>query len=144
MSEKRFSDNPLIRGAEVINHFAKQGRGLSEKEIERAIIDNAYARELVKTGQITSEERGRLRAQARDNLRQREQLSELKGLGFSQEYDVTADAALQNDNDDLSVKKKSDEQRYRRDIQLAIGEGTLPGSRRSLWKKRRWHQKARI
>ena len=129
MSEKRFSDNPLIRGAEVINHFAKQGRGLSEKEIERAIIDNAYARELVKTGQITSEERGRLRAQARDNLRQREQLSELKGLGFSQEYDVTADAALQNDNDDLSVKKKSDEQRYRRDIQLAIGEGTLPGIR---------------
>ncbi len=129
MSEKRFSDNPLIRGAEVINHFAKQGRGLSEKEIERAIIDNAYARELVKTGQITSEERGRLRAQARDNLRQREPLSELKGLGFSQEYDVTADAALQNDNDDLNVKKKSDNQRYMRDVQYAISEPTLPGIR---------------
>lgn len=129
MSEKRFSDNPLIRGAEVINHFAEQGRGLSEKEIERAIIDNAYARELVKTGQITSKERGRLRAQARENLRDREPLSELKGLGFAQEYDVTADAALQNDNDDLNVKKKSDDQRYMRDLRDSNSEPTLPGIR---------------
>ena len=126
---QRYSDNPLIRGAEVINHFREQDRGLTEKQIERAIIDNAYARELVQSGQITKQERGRLRAQASDNLRQREPLSELKGLGFAQEYDVTADAALENDNEELSLKKQTDDQRYRRDIQLATGEGTLPGIR---------------
>ena len=52
---QRYSDNPLIRGAEVINHFREQGRGLTEKQIERAIIDNAYARELVQSGQITKQ-----------------------------------------------------------------------------------------
>ena len=126
---QRYSDNPLIRGAEVINHFREQGRGLTEKQIERAIIDNAYARELVQSGQITKQERARLRAQASDNLRQREPLSELKGVGFAQEYDVTADAALENDNESLNLKKQTDDQRYRRQIQIASGQGTSPGIR---------------
>ena len=129
MAEQLYSSNPLIRGAEVINYFKEQGRPLSEKEIERAIIDNEFARELVKTGKISLAERGRLRTQARDNLRSREPLSELKGIGYLKDYDITADAALQNDNDEINGKQKSDIERYRRDVRFSIDEGTLPGIR---------------
>lgn len=129
MSEQRYSKNPLIKGAEVIAHFQNRENPLTEDEIVKIITDREVARQAIQEGRITKKERYRLIEQAKENLRSREPLSELKNLGYAQEYDVTADAALQNDNEELNSKKQSDNQRYRRNVQLLTEDGTTPGIR---------------
>ena len=92
MSEQRYSKNPLIKGAEVIAHFQNKENPLSEDEIIAIITNRDVARRAVKEGKITKKERYRLIEQAKQNLANREAISELKGIKYLEMPDTSADA----------------------------------------------------
>ena len=116
----------LISSEKVIEHFRNQGRPLDSAEVVQIITNPKFAREAIQSGQITKKERNALVRQARENLAKRENKSELKGVGFYDNPDLTVDAALQNDIDAVLEKRKTDSQRYRAQEDYLTREPTTP------------------
>ena len=126
MSEQRYSKNPLIKGAEVIAHFQNKENPLSEDELVEIITNRDVARRAVQEGKITKKERYRLIEQAKQNLANREAISELQGIKYLEMPDISADANKINEIEAHLEKKQSPADRYKRQDRYMRGESTTP------------------